>query len=39
LAVGVLLILLGIGFLVVQIFPGWTGWFAWPTIIIGVGVF
>jgi hypothetical protein len=35
----VLLILLGIGFLVVQFLPGWTGWFSWPMLIVGVGVF
>lgn len=43
LAVGMLLILLGIFFLALQLLPGLQAWFsaafAWPLIVIGVGVF
>jgi hypothetical protein len=37
-AVGVVLVLLGAWFLVVQFVPWLEGWFAWPMIIVGVGV-
>ena len=37
LAVGAVLILLGVWFLVVQFYPGMTNWFSWPLIIVGVG--
>jgi hypothetical protein len=42
LAVGVLLIVLGVLFLAGQLFPGlfsWVGQFTWPLIVVGVGVF
>ena len=38
LAAGLVMILLGAWFLVVQFVPGLQAWFAWPLIIVGVGV-
>ncbi len=39
LAAGLVLILLGALFLVVQFQPGWQRWLDWPMIVIGVGAF
>jgi hypothetical protein len=36
-AAGVVLVLLGVWFLIVQFVPWLEGWFSWPMIIIGVG--
>ena len=38
LAGGLVLILVGLCFLVIQIVPGLQVWFSWPLIIVGVGV-
>jgi hypothetical protein len=38
LAAGLVLILLGVCFLVIQLVPGLEAWFSWPLIIVGVGV-
>lgn len=37
-AVGIVLVLLGLWFLVVQFVPFLQGWFSWPMIVIGVGL-
>jgi hypothetical protein len=43
LALGLLLILLGVGFMAVQLVPGLRAWmdieYSWPLIVVGVGVF
>jgi hypothetical protein len=39
LVVGLILVLLGAWFLIVQFVPGLQIWFSWPLIIVGVGVF
>ena len=39
LAFGLVLILVGIVFLAMQFVPGLRGWFSWPWIIVGVGLF
>jgi len=39
LVVGLVLILLGAWFLVVQLVPGLQIWFSWPLIVVSVGVF
>ena len=38
-AVGIALVLLGLWFLVVQFVPFMRGWFSWPMILVGVGLF
>jgi len=38
LAVGLVLILLGIWFLAVQFVPGLHDWFEWPLLIVGIGI-
>lgn len=37
-AVGIVLVLLGLWFLMVQFVPFLQGWFSWPMIVIGVGL-